>query len=108
MASGLNGQQFRFTGYLPIESLARQKKIKELEEESAIKNCTQIFIETPYRNNQLIEAVLKVCKPGTQFCIAAELTSNNEFIKTKTIEDWRKERINLHKKPAIFLLMSYI
>ena len=107
MASGLNGQQFHFTGYLPIESLARQTKIKELEEESARKNCTQIFIETPYRNNQLIEAVLKVCKPGTQFCIAAELTSNNELIKTKTIEEWKKEKINLHKKPAIFLMMAY-
>ena len=107
MASGFNGQQFQFTGYLPIESFARQTKIKELEEESGRKNCTQIFIETPYRNNQLIESVLKVCKPGTQFCIAAELTSNNEFIKTKTIEEWRKEKINLHKKPAIFLMMAY-
>ncbi len=106
MASGFNGQQFCFTGYLPIDSLARQTKIKEMEEQSARKSCTQIFIETPYRNNQLIEAVLRACKPGTQFCIAAELTSNNEFIKTKTIEEWRKEKINLHKKPAIFLLNS--
>jgi 16S rRNA (cytidine1402-2'-O)-methyltransferase len=106
MASGFNGQQFCFTGYLPIDSIARQTKIKELEEESARKNCTQIFIETPYRNNQLIAAVLKACKPGTQFCIAAELTSNNEFIKTKTIEEWRKEKIDLHKKPAIFLMMG--
>ncbi len=106
MASGFNGQQFHFNGYLPIDSLARQTKIKELEEESARKNCTQIFIETPYRNNQLIEAVLKVCKPGTQFCIAADLTSNNEFIKTKTIEEWRKEKVNLHKKPAIFLMLA--
>jgi 16S rRNA (cytidine1402-2'-O)-methyltransferase len=106
MASGFSGQQFCFTGYLPIDSLARQTKIKEMEEQSARKSCTQIFIETPYRNNQLIEAVLRACKPGTQFCIAAELTSNNEFIKTKTIEEWRKEKINLHKKPAIFLLNS--
>jgi 16S rRNA (cytidine1402-2'-O)-methyltransferase len=106
MASGFNGQQFHFTGYLPIESLARKTKIKELEEESGRKNCTQIFIETPYRNNQLIDDVLKVCKAGTQFCIAAELTSNNECIKTKTIEEWKKEKINLHKKPAIFLLLG--
>jgi len=107
MASGFNGQQFHFTGYLPIESIARQTRIKELEEESAKKNCTQIFIETPYRNNQTIEAVLKACKQGTQFCIAAELTSGNEFIKTKTIQEWQKEKINLHKKPAIFLIMAY-
>ncbi len=106
MASGFNGQQFHFNGYLPIDSLARQTKIKELEEESARKKCTQIFIETPYRNNQLIEAVLKVGKPGTQFCIAADLTSNNEFIKTKTIEEWRKEKVNIHKKPAIFLMLA--
>lgn len=106
MASGFNGQQFCFAGYLPIDSLARQTKIKELEQESARKNCTQIFIETPYRNNQLIDAVLKTCKPGTQFCIAAELTSNKEFIKTKTIEEWRNTKIDLHKKPAIFLMLA--
>ena len=106
MASGLNGQQFQFTGYLPIELHERINKIKELEEESAKKNCTQIFIETPYRNNQIIEAVLKICKPSTQFCIAAELTSGKEFIKTKSILEWRKEKIDMHKKPAIFLLMA--
>ncbi len=106
MASGLNGQQFQFSGYLPIESLERINKIKELEDESAKKKCTQIFIETPYRNNQIIEAVLKTCKPGTQFCIAAELTSVKEFIKTKSILEWRKEKIDLHKKPAIFLLLA--
>ncbi|MEO6329380.1 MAG: SAM-dependent methyltransferase [Ginsengibacter sp.] len=106
MASGLNGQQFQFTGYLPIESTDRKNKLKELEEESAKKHCTQIFIETPYRNNQIIEEVLKTCKPATQFCIAAELTSGNEFIKTKSIEQWRKEKIDMHKKPAIFLLLA--
>jgi 16S rRNA (cytidine1402-2'-O)-methyltransferase len=106
MASGLNGQQFQFNGYLPIESHERLTRIKELEEESGKKKCTQIFIETPYRNNQIIEAILKICKPGTQLCIAAELTSSKEFIKTKSIEEWRKEKVDMHKKPVIFLLMA--
>ncbi|SRR5258706_1581816 len=106
MASGLNGQHFQFAGYLPIELHDRINKIKELEEESTKKNCTQIFIETPYRNNQIIEAVLKTCKPSTQFCIAANLTSGKEFIRTKSILDWRMEKIDMHKNPAIFLLMA--
>ncbi|MDB5223744.1 MAG: SAM-dependent methyltransferase [Chitinophagaceae bacterium] len=106
MASGMNGQQFQFVGYLPIDAQPRTSKIKELEEESARKKCTQIFIETPYRNNQLLEAVLKTCKPSTQLCIAAELTSKNEFIKTRSIAEWRNEKPDLHKKPMIFCLLS--
>ena len=106
MASGMNGQQFQFVGYLPIEAQPRTSKIKELEEESARKKCTQIFIETPYRNNQLLETILKICKPSTQLCIASELTSKNEFIKTRSIAEWRNEKIDLHKKPVIFLLMN--
>jgi len=74
MASGMNGQQFQFIGYLPIEAQQRISKLKELEEESTRKKCTQIFIETPYRNNQLLESILKVCKASTQLCIASELT----------------------------------
>jgi 16S rRNA (cytidine1402-2'-O)-methyltransferase len=106
MASGMNGQQFQFVGYLPIEAQPRTSKIKELEEESARKKCTQIFIETPYRNNQLLETILKTCKPLTQLCIASELTSKNEFIKTRSIAEWRNEKIDLHKKPVIFLMLS--
>jgi 16S rRNA (cytidine1402-2'-O)-methyltransferase len=106
MASGLNGQQFQFAGYLPIENSERIKKLKELEEESSRKKCTQIFIETPYRNNQLLEAILKICKPSTQLCIAAELTSKNEFIRTKPVAEWRNEKPDLHKKPVIFLLLA--
>jgi len=106
MASGLSGQRFQFIGYLPIESIERCNKIRELEEESVKKKCTQIFIETPYRNNQIIEAILKTCKPDTKLCIAAELTSKEEFIKTKPIEVWKKEKIDMHKKPVIFLLMA--
>ncbi len=106
MASGFNGQHFSFHGYLPIDNLERNKKIKQLEEESAKRICTQIFIETPYRNNKLFENILQICKPETQVCIACELTSANENIKTKTIENWKKEKIDLHKKPVIFLLLA--
>jgi Predicted methyltransferases len=106
MASGMNGQQFQFVGYLPIEITERIAKIKELEEESVRKKCTQVFIETPYRNNQLMETILKICRPSTLFCIASELTSKNEFIKTRSIEAWKSHKTDLHKKPAIFLLFA--
>lgn len=106
MGSGLNGQQFQFTGYLPIDAAQRISKLKELEEESGRKKCTQVFIETPYRNNQLLEAILKICRSSTLLCIAAELTSKNEFIKTRSIAEWRNEKIDLHKKPVIFLLLA--
>jgi 16S rRNA (cytidine1402-2'-O)-methyltransferase len=106
MASGLNGQQFSFLGYLPIDNGERIKKIKEIEEESNRKNCTQIFIETPYRNNKMFETILHHAKPSTQLCIASEITSANEFIKTKSVADWKKEKIDLHKKPVIFLLQA--
>jgi 16S rRNA (cytidine1402-2'-O)-methyltransferase len=106
MASGMNGQQFEFVGYLPIDNNERIKTIKEMETTSAKKNSAEIFIETPYRNNQLIETLLKTCKATTRICIAAELTSINEFIKTKTVADWQKEKIDFHKKPVIFLLQA--
>lgn len=106
MASGMNGQQFEFVGYLPIDITERVKAIKELEATSQKKHSTQIFIETPYRNNQLIETLLKTCRPTTKLCIAAELTGSNEFIKTKTVDDWKKEITDLHKKPVIFLLQA--
>ncbi len=106
MASGMNGQQFEFTGYLPIDNLERSKAISGMEINSQKKNNTQIFIETPYRNNQLIESLLKTCKPATKLCIAAELTGANEFVKTKTIAAWRKEKTDFHKKPVIFLLYA--
>ncbi|MFT3683241.1 MAG: SAM-dependent methyltransferase [Ferruginibacter sp.] len=106
MASGMNGQQFEFVGYLPIDNNERIKTIRELEAASLKKNSTQIFIETPYRNDQLIDTVLKTCKPSTKFCIAAELTGTNEYVKTKTIADWKKEKTGFHKKPVIFLLKA--
>jgi 16S rRNA (cytidine1402-2'-O)-methyltransferase len=104
MASGMNGQQFQFVGYLPIDNQQKVKTIKELEAESQKKNCTQIFIETPYRNNQLIETLLKTCKPSTRLCLAVDLTGKEEWVKTKTIDNWKKEKIDIHKRPAIFLL----
>jgi len=106
MASGMNGQQFEFAGYLPIDNIERMKALKEMELTSQKKHSTQIFIETPYRNNQMIETLLKTCKPSTKLCIAAELTGVNEFVKTKTIAEWQKEKTDFHKKPVIFLLQS--
>jgi len=104
MASGLNGQQFSFSGYLPIDNGQRIKAIKELETESQRRNSTQIFIETPYRNNQLLETLLKHCHPHTKLCVAVDITGNQESIQTKTIQQWQKHSIDLHKRPAIFLL----
>lgn len=106
MASGMNGQQFQFIGYLPIKDADKIKQIKELEIESAKKNCTQIFIETPYRNNQMIETLCKHCNPETKLCIAVDITGEAEWIKTKPIAEWSKARPDIHKRPAIFLLYS--
>ena len=106
MASGMNGQKFEFVGYLPIDIAERSRVVKEMEITSQKKHSTQIFIETPYRNNQLVETLLKTCKPTTKICIAAELTGVNEYVKTKTVEDWKKEKTDFHKKPAIFLLLA--
>lgn len=106
MASGMNGQKFQFNGYLPIDNGEKIKAINEFELESHTKKCTQLFIETPYRNNALLETFLKTCKKNTQLCIAADITGPNEFIKTKTIEEWQKNIPDIHKRPAIFLLYS--
>ncbi|HEV8273515.1 MAG TPA: SAM-dependent methyltransferase [Chitinophagaceae bacterium] len=106
MASGMNGQQFKFNGYLPIQNPERNKAIKELEAESSKKNCTQIFIETPYRNNQLIDALFSNCQPSTKICLAVDLTSEKEFIKTRSVAEWKKDKPDIHKRPAIFLLYA--
>jgi 16S rRNA (cytidine1402-2'-O)-methyltransferase len=108
MASGMNGQHFRFSGYLPIDLPARAKAIKELEHESQRRNCTQLFMETPYRNNQLMEVLVKTCLPQTRLCVAANLTGKDEFIKTKTIAEWKNKLPDLHKQPAVFLLSSSV
>lgn len=106
MASGMNGQQFEFVGYLPIDNFERIKAIKELELSSQKKSSSIIFIETPYRNNQLIETILKTCKPATKICIAAALTGPDEYVKTKTVANWKNEKTDFHKKPVIFLLQA--
>lgn len=106
MASGMNGQQFQFVGYLPIDNHQRMKAIKDLETESARKNCTQIFIETPYRNNQLLETIFQQCSGLTKVCVAVDLTGKNEWVKMKSVAEWKKEKIDMHKRPAIFLLYS--
>ena len=104
MASGFNGQNFSFNGYLPIDKKERSKKIKELEIYSKKKGQTQIFMETPYRNLQLFESIIKTCSKSTKLCIATDITLDSENIKTKTIEEWSKIRPEIHKRPSIFLI----
>jgi len=106
MASGMNGQNFQFVGYLPIDMAERIKAIKTLESESKQKSCTQIFIETPYRNNQLLEALVKTCHPQTRVCVAVDLTSPQEFIRTMMVQKWKNKLPDLHKRPAIFLMYA--
>ena len=107
MASGLNGQQFQFNGYLPVENLERKKALRHLEEDSQKRNCTQIFIETPYRNQTLLNEILTVCKSATKLCIAVDITAASESIQTKTVAQWEKAILHLQKRPAIFLLSAY-
>lgn len=106
MASGLNGQNFAFNGYLPIQKSDRVKTLKDLEKRSYIEKQTQLFIETPYRNNHLIEDILTTCQPETMLCIAADITLETEFIKTKPIKEWKKQVPDLNKRPAIFLILK--
>lgn len=106
MASGLNGQSFCFNGYLPVKEPQRSQKIKALEQVSAKERQTQLFIETPYRNNNLLEDLLKYCRNNTQVCIAQNITAADAFIRTKTIEGWKKNKPALQKAPAVFLLLA--
>lgn len=104
MASGMNGQLFQFHGYLPIDNAERKKKIQSLVSDTQQRGCTQIFIETPYRNNQLIEALLQNSPSNLRLCIGVDITGPTESIKTCTIADWQKNKPELHKKLAVFLL----
>ena len=104
MASGMNGQNFHFHGYLPIDALERKKKIQALETEIKQTGVTQLFIETPYRNNQLFEAIIQNCHPSTKLCVAMELTGPNEWIKTQSVANWKNSKPELHKKLVVFLL----
>jgi len=105
MASGLNGQSFAFHGYLPIDKAARTKKLKELELLAQRQGQTQLFMETPFRNNQLLEEVLRICQPKTRLCVACNITGTEEKIISDTINEWKKKKVDLHKQPAIFLLL---
>ena len=104
MASGMNGQLFQFHGYLPIDSAERKKKIQALEQDTRVRNCTQICIETPYRNDQLLDAILQSCHASTKVCIGVDLTGPSEWIKTGTVDYWKKNKPSLHKKLAVFLI----
>lgn len=104
MASGFNGQEFTFHGYLPREGKDRTKTVRHLEQTLHRTGYTQIFMETPFRNNQLLEDLLQVCNPETGLCIASSLTTDEEKIVTRPVSEWKKAQTNLHKKPAMFLL----
>jgi 16S rRNA (cytidine1402-2'-O)-methyltransferase len=102
MASGLNGQSFAFHGYLPVDSKEAAKAIKEFERESSVRHQTQLFIETPYRNNQMLDHLLNSLKPTSILSIAVDLTGQNQFIQTKSVKEWKLNKPSLPKEPAIF------
>ena len=105
MASGFNGQSFAFQGYLPIEPNERSKRLKELEGRIYSEHQTQLFIETPYRNHKMLDDILKACRPQTKLCIAANITCEGEYIKTRTVKEWKGTALpDLSKIPCIFLL----
>lgn len=104
MGSGMNGQSFAFNGYLPIDKSDKKTALKNFEKLSYDKNQSQIFIETPYRNNKLLEDVLQVLQPNTHLCIACDITLPTEYIKTYKVSDWKKTKIDLHNRPTIFIV----
>jgi 16S rRNA (cytidine1402-2'-O)-methyltransferase len=107
MASGLNGQSFAFNGYLPIENAERKKAIKQYEKRSKELDQTQIFIETPYRNDKLFNEMKRVLTPSTLLCVAADLTLPTEYIRTMTAGEWKNESPDLHKRPCIFIIHKF-
>ncbi len=106
MASGFNGQSFTFHGYLPIKKQDREKQLRQIEKQGLQKKQTQIFIETPYRNMQLFDSIIKSCQKKTQLCIACNITHPDGFIQTKSVEDWKNTKPEIHKKPCVFLIYS--
>jgi len=104
MSSGFNGQNFAFNGYLPIEKTEKKKMLRFLEKLSSDRNQSQIFIETPYRNNKLFEDLLQTLLNDTFLCVAVDITSKTEYIKTKNIAEWKKTKIDLHNRPTIFII----
>ena len=104
MASGMNGQSFAFNGYLPIDKNNKKQALKSFERLSQEKNQSQLFIETPYRNNKLMEDLLQILQPNTYLCVACDITLPTEYIKTKTVNQWKKEKADLHNRPCIFII----
>ncbi len=107
MASGMNGQSFAFNGYLPIDKSDKKSALKNLEKLSQDKKQSQIFMETPYRNNKFVEDILDTLQPATHLCIAADITLPTEYIKTKTTAQWKKEKVDLHNRPCIFIIHKF-
>lgn len=108
MASGMNGQSFCFHGYLPIDKKERKQEIKFLERISAEKDQAQIFIETPYRNNKMLDVLIRNLLPATRICVACDLTLPTEFVVTKSAAEWKKTKTDLHKRPAIFIIQKEV
>jgi len=104
MGSGMNGQSFAFNGYIPIDKSEKKTALKSLEKLSADKNQSQLFIETPYRNNKMLEDILAALNPATHVCIATDITLPTEYIKTKRVSEWKKATIDLHNRPTIFII----
>ncbi len=107
MASGLDGQRFAFNGYLPTDAAERAKAIGDFERLSSQHRQTQIFIETPYRNQVLLGAMLEHCKPTTLLCVACDLTLDTQAIATRSVEQWRGKTVDLHKRPTVFLMLAH-
>jgi len=104
MASGMNGQSFAFNGYIPIEATEKRAALRNLEKLSMDKNQSQIFIETPYRNNKMLEDILNALSPETHLCIAADITLPQEYIKTMRVVNWKKTKVDIHNRPTIFII----
>ena len=108
MASGMNGQSFAFNGYLPIDKLDKKVALKNFEKESQDKNQSQLFIETPYRNNKLVEDLLQTLHPNTHLCIATDISLPTEYIKTMRVAEWKKNTVDLHNRPTIFIIHKFL
>ncbi|MCZ6593311.1 MAG: SAM-dependent methyltransferase [Bacteroidetes bacterium] len=106
MASGFNGQNFAFNGYLPIDKKERKTEIKRLERISKEQDQSQLFIETPYRNNQILESLMNTLQPQTQLCVACDITLSSEYIKTQTAEAWKRTKVDLDKRPTLFIIQK--
>lgn len=106
MVSGFNGQNFAFNGYLPIDKKERKTEIKRLERISKEQDQSQLFIETPYRNNQILESLMNTLQPQTQLCVACDITLSSEYIKTQTAEAWKRTKVDLDKRPTLFIIQK--